>query len=131
MGPENLSEAERSILVNGRKFVPGVCFKHKKFDYRGVIIGYDPWCTYPTAWRARWVPNRPHGEAQPFYYCVVDERDRPGQQSRYVAEENIELCEFVYPVEARLASALLLPCNLLGGYLPSAHLKQALEGQRA
>ena len=50
----------------------------------------------------RLVPNRPRGEAQPFYHCIVDERDRPGRQGRYVAEENIELCEFVFPAQGDL-----------------------------
>jgi len=125
-----LSEEQRSALAAGRFFVPGSCFRHRKFDYRGVILGCDPWCTYPAAWRARWVENRPDGEAQPFYHCLVDERDRPGRQSRYVAEENLQLSDVVFPIKATLADMLLLQCNGLGAYLPGPELSRALQKQR-
>lgn len=127
---QGASEAQNRALDVGRNLVPGVCFRHTKFDYRGVILGCDAWCSYPTAWRAKWVPNRPQGESQPFYYCAVDERDRPGRQSRYVAEENIELCEFVFPVQAALVDMLFVRCDQLGGYLPGHHLSQVLHSQR-
>lgn len=127
----HLNDEQNRALDTGRKLVTGVCFRHRKFDYRGVILGCDAWCTYPTTWRAMWVPNRPRGEAQPFYYCLVDERDRPGRQSRYVVEENIELSEFVFPVQAELVDALFIRCDQLGGYLPGHTLEQVLRQQQS
>eukprot|EP00933_Yihiella_yeosuensis_P001163 TRINITY_DN101903_c0_g1_i1.p1 TRINITY_DN101903_c0_g1~~TRINITY_DN101903_c0_g1_i1.p1 ORF type:complete len:173 (-),score=39.73 TRINITY_DN101903_c0_g1_i1:71-589(-) len=126
----NLSEEQRSVLLNGRRLVPGTCFKHKTFDYRGVILNSDPWCTYPASWRARWLKNRPQAEKQPFYHCLVDERDREGGQSRYVAEENIELSEFIFSIESFLVDQLLIQCKEIGGYLPGSDLEEALERQR-
>lgn len=126
-----LTPAQNAALATGCWLVPGACFWHKKFEYRGVVLGFDPWCTYPAAWRARWVPNRPRGEAQPFYHCLVDERDRPGGQTRYVAEENMEPSDFIYPVHADLADMLLVRCDELGGYLPGPRLDEALRKQRA
>lgn len=125
--PSGLTRDQEVALSAGRELVAGVCFRHKKFDYRGVIMGHDPWCTYPPAWRALWVPNRPHGEQQTFYHCVVDERDRPGKQSRYVAEENIELCQFVFPLQGELVDRLLICCDQLGGYLPGPQLEKTLQ----
>jgi len=130
-GPLHLPEKQRSALLAGGKFVPGICFRHKAFQYRGVILGCDPWCTYPASWRAKWLPNRPQAEEQAFYHCLVDERDRPGRQSRYVAEENLELCDLVFPVQASLAEHLLVPCVGFGGYLPGSALETALQRQRA
>mmetsp|Transcript_12910 Transcript_12910/g.34643 ORF Transcript_12910/g.34643 Transcript_12910/m.34643 type:complete len:339 (-) Transcript_12910:92-1108(-) len=129
--PGGLSEQQKSALVTGRWLVSGSCFRHKKFNYRGVVLGCEPWCTYPTAWRARWVPNRPQGEAQPYYICAVDERDREGTQSRYVAEENMEEDSMAFPVQSRLVDALFEQCNGAGSYLPKPQLEDALRRQRA
>lgn len=128
---EGLSESQNRALAAGQSVVPGSCFVHRKFGYRGVVLSCDPWCLYPAAWRAKWVPNRPQGETQPFYHCLVDERDRPGGQSRYVAEENIEPSDVVFPLESPLVELLLVPCNELGCYLPGQRLEDALQRQRA
>lgn len=128
--PVGLTEEQSLALLNGQRLVSGMCFRHKKFDYRGIILGHDPWCTYPASWRAKWLPDRPRGEVQAFYHCLVDERDRPGNHSRYVAEENIELCDLVFPIEAPLADALLVRCDEIGGYLPGARLEAALHRQQ-
>jgi len=128
--PPGLSEEGRARLAAGRWLVPGTCFRHRKFDYRGVVMGCDPWCTYPTAWRATWVPNRPTGEAQPFYYCIVDERDRARGQTRYVAEENMEHDEVAFPAQAAIVDRFFDCCNELGCYLPGSRLEDALRRQQ-
>lgn len=127
--PDGLSEEQRSALVAGQHVVPGACFVHKKYRYRGVIIGCNPWCTYPAAWRAKWLSNLQKGEAQPFYHCIVDERDRPGKQGSYVAEENLEISNLIFPLEAQLADKLLVKCAELGAYLPGEILGDALGRQ--
>ena len=72
------------------------------------------------------MPNRPSGEAQAFHHCLVDERDRPGRQSRYVAEENMELCEFVFPLQAELVD--MFGCACYGSFdLPARELERYLS----
>lgn len=126
---QGLTDHQQALLHNGRWILPGVCFRHRKFGYAGVVIGHDATCTYPPAWRARWVPGRPEAEAQPYYHCVLDERDRPGHQTRYVAQENMEPDDLIFPVQSRLADDLLLRCNTLGCYLPGKLLSVRLQQQ--
>lgn len=128
---EGLTEEQSAALVSGQRLVPGSCFRHKKFKYRGIILASDPWCAYPASWRAMWLPNRPQAERQPFYYCLVDERDRKGTQMRYVAQDNVEECDVVFPVESRAASMFLSQHNELGCYLPGSELEEMLRVQRA
>merc|ERR1712083_867876 len=103
--------------------VIGACLVHRKFRYRGIILACEPWCTAPTAWRAQMgVASLARGESQPFYHCLVDERDRPGGQVTFVAEENVELSEVAFPVQSRASDVLFVRCEALGGYLPNATL---------
>lgn len=130
--PGPSTAAGRAALATGRFLVPGVCFRHRKFQYRGVILGCEPWCVAPAAWRAQMgVPQLPRGEAQPFYHCLVDERDRSGGQVTFFAEDNVEPCNFSFPITSEVADALLLRCDELGGYLPGKALQDALQRQLA
>lgn len=126
---QGLTDQQQALLHHGRWILPGVCFRHRKFGYAGVVIGHDATCTYPPAWRARWVPGRPDAEAQPYYHCILDERDRPGHQSRYVAQENMEPDDLIFPVKSRLANDLLLRCDAIGCYLPGKLLSARLQQQ--
>jgi hemimethylated DNA binding protein len=134
---DGIAEDKRLSLSSGRALVPGVCFRHKKLNYRGIILGCEPWCASPAAWRAKYVPDRPHGEAQPFYYCIVDERDSPGggAQTSFVAQEDMEAClltsHVTFPVQSTLADNFFVPCNELGGYVPNDKLTASLQKQRA
>jgi len=70
----------------------GQVLTHRKFGYRGVIIGYDPTCLQTDEWVEQMgVERLPGGRNQPFYHVLVDTRDRPGEQATYVAEENVQL----------------------------------------
>lgn len=131
----NLSQAPgwvttaASRLAAGRNLVTGV---HRRFGYRRVIIACEPWCTGSAEWKAQMgVTNLPGGEAQPFYHCLVDSRDRPGGQVTLVAEENMEPSDAAYPVQAPLVDVLFNPCDTLAGYLPSPLLQMALARQLA
>lgn len=69
----------------------GQVIRHKRFEYRGVIIGYDPLCIAPEGWiQAMRVDSLSNGRSQPFYHVLVDDRDGryPGNVT-YVAQENI------------------------------------------
>jgi len=68
----------------------GQCIKHRNYKYRGVVVGYDDCCLMPEDWCLQMgVDNLPGGRSQPYYHVLVDERDRPGQQTTYVAQENV------------------------------------------
>jgi len=120
--------AER--LAMGRNLVTGTCFVHRKFGYRGVVIACEPRCSGSAAWQVQMGVNKlSRGEAQPFYHCLVDDRDRPGGQITLVAEENMEPSESAYPVQSPLLDLLFVRCDGLGGYLPSPQLEKALARQ--
>eukprot|EP01024_Parvocaulis_polyphysoides_P049421 TRINITY_DN47864_c0_g1_i1.p2 TRINITY_DN47864_c0_g1~~TRINITY_DN47864_c0_g1_i1.p2 ORF type:complete len:202 (+),score=31.92 TRINITY_DN47864_c0_g1_i1:97-702(+) len=78
-------EARSKIL-----FSIGTVLLHKRYEYRGVIFGYDSVCKGSEEWiQVMGVDKLPLGRNQPFYHVLVDVRDRPGGQSTYVAQENI------------------------------------------
>jgi len=76
----------------GILFPLGSCIVHRRFGYRGIVVGYDHLCNAPEEWcKAMRVDILPRGRQQPFYHVLVDVRDRPGGQTTYVAEENVAL----------------------------------------
>jgi len=130
--PEGASLESQARLSAGRLMVPGVTFRHRRYSYRGVIIACEPWCTATSAWRAMMgVSNLPRGDTQPFYHCLVDERDRQGGQMTFVGEENIHPDANSFPVQHWLIEQLLVPCKELEGFLPNPTLDDALQQQRS
>lgn len=68
----------------------GQVIMHRKYGYRGVIIGWDPECNTSAEWiQQMGVRKLQRGQHQPFYQVLVDVRDRPDHQQTYVAEENL------------------------------------------
>jgi hemimethylated DNA binding protein len=112
-------------LQAGRQLVPGVCFVHRRDGYRGVIIGCEPWCNAPAAWRSSMnVAELPRGEQQPFYNCLVDLDDGHGQTA-FVAEEDMEPTTDAYPIKSPFATTLLVECDEIQGYLVLPRLEEA------
>lgn len=87
----------------------GEVVRHRKFGYRGVVLGWD---IRPlgdaTAIASRWegVVGLPSGADQPFYRILPDEQDvetflGPGsfRSSFYVAEENLQLVPLGWEAE--------------------------------
>ena len=73
-------------------YVAGSVLKHRKFGYRGVVIGMDPTCAQPEPWIEQMgVDLLPRGRYQPWYHVLVDVRDRAGGQHCYVCHDNIGL----------------------------------------
>jgi hemimethylated DNA binding protein len=71
------------------KYTPGTVFKHRLFGYRGVIMGATPVCEASEQWMQQMrVDELPGGRKQPFYWTLVDVRDRP-VQTTYVAQSNV------------------------------------------
>ncbi|ELU05313.1 hypothetical protein CAPTEDRAFT_212049 [Capitella teleta] len=74
------------------KYRVGQVIKHKKWGYRGIIVGWDPYTKAPESWIKEMHPaDKPHWRKKPSYSVLVDTRDRPEPQATYVAEENIEV----------------------------------------
>eukprot|EP00929_Paragymnodinium_shiwhaense_P093929 TRINITY_DN54245_c0_g1_i1.p1 TRINITY_DN54245_c0_g1~~TRINITY_DN54245_c0_g1_i1.p1 ORF type:complete len:428 (-),score=27.21 TRINITY_DN54245_c0_g1_i1:36-1319(-) len=123
----------RSRLLAGQNLVPGVCFVHRRFGYRGVIVGHESKCLATPRWKANMgIDSIPGGEKQPYYHCIVDDRDRPGGQTTYVAEVNIvpNFSERAFPIQCDLVQELFIKCEELPGYRPGRQLQEMLRKQR-
>ena len=74
-------------------YTGGSCIKHRKFGYRGVIVGTaDHTCMQGERWIMQMgVDDLPRGRYQPWYHVLVDVRDRSPAQMTYVCHENITL----------------------------------------
>ncbi|XP_078619763.1 F-box only protein 21-like [Branchiostoma floridae x Branchiostoma japonicum] len=81
------------------KYRVGQTIKHKRYGYRGVIIGWDVIAKAPPNWLlANHPADKPYWKKTPNYSVLVDERDRPDGQRTYVVEENIQV---VYNMKIR------------------------------
>lgn len=73
-------------------FHVGQVVRHKKWNYRGVIIGWDAKARAPQSWLGKMHPqDKKHWQEQPNYSILVDTRDRLSPQITYVPQENIEV----------------------------------------
>ncbi|XP_067123717.1 uncharacterized protein [Centruroides vittatus] len=74
------------------KYRIGQVIVHKKWNYRGVIIGWDEEAKAPEEWlKIMHGAEHPHWRKMPNYAILVDSRDRSRPQITYVPEENIEV----------------------------------------
>ncbi|KAL5361891.1 Hemimethylated DNA-binding protein YccV like-domain-containing protein [Aspergillus floccosus] len=82
------------------KYRVGQVFRHRRYNYIGIITGWDTECDAGEQWMRRMGVDRlVGGRHQSFYHVLVEDRS-----VRYVAEENI------WPTEPRLSD---MPCDLL------------------
>ncbi|KAK4556424.1 hypothetical protein LTR86_006568 [Recurvomyces mirabilis] len=78
----------------------GTVFRHRRYGYEGVVVGWDTKCSAEPRWIEQMGVDRlPRGREQPFYNVVAADKS-----IRYVAEENIELVK-EKPSQAVLALA--------------------------
>ena len=72
------------------KFRVGQIVRHQKYNYRGVIVGWDTTCRQTRTWmRINRIGSLKHAEHQPFYQLLVDRNDDPRRDRTYCAEENL------------------------------------------
>ena len=75
----------------------GSIVRHKKYGYRGVVVGWDP---SPTVDVSRWdglSDVKGNVNEMPFYHVIPDNNDclqifGSERKFRYVCDENIEIC---------------------------------------
>lgn len=85
-----LQEADYSKRSEGVDFYVGQVFQHKKYQYWGIIAGYDIICQQNAAWKERMGVNQlENGENQPFYNALVVQNGK--LCCFYIAQENVEL----------------------------------------
>lgn len=85
------STTVRSPRPKGLKFRVGQVIKHKKYGYRGVIVGWDETCKAPKTWIEVMHRDDLSMQKRPHYAVLVDSRDRSEVQTTYVAEDNIQI----------------------------------------
>jgi hemimethylated DNA binding protein len=73
----------------------GQVIKHRRFNYRAVIIGWDERPKAPKGWFAGVVPEDEMADYvnQPFYSVLIDTRDR-APQTTYIPQANIEVLPY-------------------------------------
>ena len=74
-------------------FSVGQLIRHKRFDYRGVIVDVDPVFQLDEEWYEQVAQSRPPKD-QPWYHVLVHDSD----QTTYVAERNLAPDESAEPV---------------------------------
>ena len=67
----------------------GQVFRHKKHDYRGVIVAWYAECPLDDSWVSQWGPFK-DGTDQAFYQTMIDTKDRPKGLMTFAAQENLE-----------------------------------------
>jgi len=85
------STEPRDVRPPHIQFRVGQVIKHKKWGYRGVIIGWDEKARAPQEWLAQMHQDNDRWQHQPNYAILVDTRDRAAPQITYVPQENIEV----------------------------------------
>jgi len=73
------------------KFRIGQVVRHKRWGYRGVIVGWDATAQAPASWIKDNHGENLHWRNQPNYAILIDIRDRTIPQLAYVPEENVDL----------------------------------------
>eukprot|EP00298_Acanthocystis_sp_HF-20_P029095 c796_g1_i1.p1 GENE.c796_g1_i1~~c796_g1_i1.p1 ORF type:complete len:419 (+),score=159.50 c796_g1_i1:29-1285(+) len=87
-----------NVEIQAALYKVGQTFRHLEHKYRGVIVAHDPVCLQTESWiKQMSVDKLRFGRNQPFYHALVDERDRPGSQVTYVAQEHIKIETFTDP----------------------------------
>ena len=103
----------------------GQVFRHSKYKYKGVIIGWDRSCTRPQEWSVATGVKRD----QPHYLVLPDEDDCAKifggvRIQKYVGEENIDALEDGTRIAHRSLSYYFTGfCGGSSMYVPTAQLQ--------
>jgi len=90
---EKISVSDLKKLARGPKLRIGQIVKHKKYDYRGVVVDFDFSCQADDDW---YYSNQTQpARNQPWYHVLVDD----SSQITYAAEDNLFLDEHTEEVD--------------------------------
>lgn len=81
-------------MQTNAKYLPGQIVRHRRFDYRGVVIDVDPNFQGSEDWYEEMAKSRPPKD-RPWYHVLVDEAD----SVTYVAERHLEHDSDDSPIE--------------------------------
>ena len=76
------------------KFYIGQIIHHKRFGYRGVVYGVDPYFSGSEDWYETMATSRPPKD-KPWYYVLVD----GAKHTTYVAEQNLKAGDDLSQIE--------------------------------
>lgn len=83
--PESSPAGASAIRGPQAKFTVGQLVRHKRFDYRGVVVDVDPTFQLSEEWYERMAVSRPPKD-RPWYHVLVHD----AEHMTYVAERNLE-----------------------------------------
>jgi len=97
------------------KFCEGDIIHHRRYDYRGVIVAWDPSCQADEAWyqKNHTQPDRD----QPWYHVLVDGSDA----TTYVAQENLSLADNTEEIDHPLVQ------QMFSSYFKGRYYKEPLN----
>jgi len=130
---ETTTPEQELRLRLGCFLVPGACVVHRRFGFRAVVLGCEPWVRAPLARRLSAREREASGtrtyRLQPLYCVLVDEGDYLGGGAFWVPEADLEPPKDVFPLQSRHKDRLLEEHETIQAYLPGAALTQAARRQ--
>ena len=93
-------------------FQVGQIVHHKRYDYRGVIVGHDASCQAEDAWYEFQTKGKSYKptKKQPWYHVLVD----GSTHQTYVAQQNLEPGDSNRPIDHPLVDQVFT--TFLGGH---------------
>ncbi|UJR25574.1 hypothetical protein I4U23_006919 [Adineta vaga] len=97
----------RSPRSDHIKYRVGQVVRHKIYNYRAVIIGWDEIASAPDEWLDEHHQGHPEYRRQPNYSVLLDTRDRRAHKT-YIPQEHIEVIKDSKIVNAQLTDYFTL-----------------------
>jgi heat shock protein HspQ len=94
--------------TTGTRFAVGDVVRHKRFDYRGVVVGIDPEFQGTDEWYETVARSRPPKD-RPWYRVLP----HGAEHQTYVADRNLELDNSRRPIEHPLTDVYFT--HFIGG----------------
>ncbi|MDX1605237.1 MAG: heat shock protein HspQ [Candidatus Competibacterales bacterium] len=82
------------MTISTAKFSVGDLIRHRRFDYRGVIVDVDPTFRLSDKWYETMAKSRPPKD-RPWYHVLV----HGASHMTYVAERNLQPDDSAEPIE--------------------------------
>lgn len=133
-GIKETATLEQELRLRAGCFlVPGACVVHRRFGYRAVVLGCEPWVRAPLASRLSSQEREASGtrmyRLQPLYCVLVDDRDIAGGGALFVPERDLEPSKDAFPIQSCHKDRFLEEHETIQAYLPGMALKQAVRRQ--